>query len=222
MSVRRGGAEKGSKRIAKKILTPLSGHSMRVSSKSQGERRLTETAMKSGKNTAARLAALCVAMMAAACTVAVDDNPLPRPGPQPQICTREYVPVCAARNGERRTFSNECIAETSGFRVISDGECRRGPPSRPIGCPEDVYAPVCAARPGERQTFDNSCEAEAKGYQVIQNGQCRSTPRPDPGPVVCPQNYAPVCARQGNVIRTFSNECIADGSGFQIIGDGAC
>jgi hypothetical protein len=175
--------------------------------------------MKTGR----MIAALSAALTAAACTVAVDDNPPPRPGPQPQICTREFAPVCAARNGERRTFTNECVAETSGFRIISDGECRRGPPVRPTECADD-YAPVCAARPGERRTFDNSCEAEAKGFQVIQNGQCRSAPRPDPGPgpVVCPQNYAPVCARQGSVIRTFSNECIADGSGFQIIGDGPC
>jgi hypothetical protein len=185
-------------------------------------RRKREISMNTGRLSAVLFAALTMA----ACTVVVDDNPPPRPGPQPQICTREFVPVCAARNGERRTFSNECLAETSGFSIIAQGECRRGPPPRPNICP-DVYAPVCAARPGERQTFNNSCEAESAGFQVMQNGQCRSTPRPIrseplPGPTVCPQNYAPVCARQGNVIRTFSNECIADGSGFQIIGDGPC
>lgn len=180
--------------------------------------------MKFGKLSAAILFALA----AAACTVVVDENSPPRPGPQPQICTREFVPVCGVRNGERRTFSNECLAETSGFRIIADGECRRGPPRPPYACP-DIYAPVCAARPGQRQTFDNRCEAEREGFQVVRNGQCRreppplrSEPLPPPRTTVCPQIYAPVCARQGSVIRTFSNECVAEGSGFSIVGDGPC
>jgi len=40
------------------------------------------------------------------------------------FCTEEYDPVCAVRGGERRTFSNACKAETSGYRVTHEGECR--------------------------------------------------------------------------------------------------
>jgi hypothetical protein len=40
------------------------------------------------------------------------------------FCTEEYAPVCAVRDGERRTFSNACKAEIRGFRVIEDRECR--------------------------------------------------------------------------------------------------
>jgi hypothetical protein len=184
--------------------------------------------MKTGIHAAARLTALLFAILVAACTVVVDETQPTRPGPQ--FCTREYAPVCAVRNGVRRDFTNACLAANSGFRIIGQGECRRGPQPRSDVCPQ-VYAPVCAVRTGQRQTFDNPCEAEAQSFQVIQSGQCRrgqrtdrSEPFPPPpsGGVICPRNYAPVCARQGNVIRTFSNECIADGSGFQIIGDGPC
>lgn len=179
-----------------------------------------KTPLTSGMRAAAAMAGLFLALFAAACTVVVDENPPPRPGPQ--FCTREFAPVCGVRDGERRDFANQCVAESSGFRVINRGECRGRPIRPPQACP-DIYEPVCGVRPGSRrQTFDNSCEAEAEGYQVIQGGQCRSAPRPGPGPVICPQIYAPVCARQGSVLRTFSNQCVAEGSGFSVIDSGPC
>lgn len=120
-------------------------------------------------------AALFIALLAAACTVVVDDNPPPRPGPQPQICTREFAPVCAARNGERRTFSNECLAETSGFRIIADGGCggaqRPDLGPGPVVCPQN-YAPVCARQGSVIRTFPNGCVAEGSGFQIIGDGPC--------------------------------------------------
>ena len=70
----------------------------------------------------------------AACTVVVEDPAPIDPGPGPRICTREYQPVCARRDGERRTFPNECLAETSGYRVIRNGECRRVDDESPRVC----------------------------------------------------------------------------------------
>lgn len=40
------------------------------------------------------------------------------------VCTREYRPVCARRNGRLRTYSNRCTARAAGARVIFVGRCR--------------------------------------------------------------------------------------------------
>ena len=126
-----------------------------------------------------------------ACTVIVDEpGPRPgvyppRPGPQPQFCTREYRPVCGERFGERQTFPNECVAQTRGFRIINDGECRRIsppqlhseplPPHRPDGgavvCAQ-IYAPVCARQGRILRTFSNECVADASGFDVVDDGPC--------------------------------------------------
>jgi hypothetical protein len=150
----------------------------------QGERQRMENAMKSGRLNAARLAALAAAFLAGACTVTVDENnapPRPRP-PGPQICPRIYQPVCGERYDERRSFPNDCEAQARGFRVISDGECRRGPIRPPqsdpapgyggsVVCPQ-IYAPVCARQGNILRSFSNQCVAEASGFDVVDNGPC--------------------------------------------------
>lgn len=131
--------------------------------------------------------------MLSACT-AVDDGgrgpdyrPGPGPGPEPQYCTREYDPVCArGRDGDRRTFSNSCSAESAGYEVIRPGECRRdgggtegrgnegrGEEGRggPRYCSRE-YRPVCGRVNGEHKSFDNACQAEAEGYRVVDQGRC--------------------------------------------------
>ena len=50
-------------------------------------------------------------------------------GKQP-ICTQEYRPVCAVRDGMRRTYSNACTARADGARIIANGPCRRVRPPR--------------------------------------------------------------------------------------------
>ena len=50
---------------------------------------------------------------------------MPRPRPEkPIACTQEYAPVCAARRGQRRTFSNMCMARAEGWRVVSNNACQ--------------------------------------------------------------------------------------------------
>jgi hypothetical protein len=117
-----------------------------------------------------------VMAVAAACTVVVDDRGQCRrdPRPQPDACTREYDPVCGRRGSERRTFSNSCLADRAGYRVISEGECRRGGGGgeEPRICTRE-YRPVCATRRGNVRTFGNSCEALAADYRIVDpNGPC--------------------------------------------------
>lgn len=119
---------------------------------------------------------LFVAAILSACTVVVEEEgPRPRPPrPGPEFCTREYQPVCAVRRGNRETFTNACMAERAGYRVVGFGVCRGGGGGGGGGdrfCTRE-YAPVCARRGGSLRTFPNACEAEAANYFVVDNGPC--------------------------------------------------
>lgn len=107
-------------------------------------------------------------------------------GDRPQVCTREYAPVCARQGRREQTFANGCMAEAQGFRVIGRGECERGggrpgeeggmrpprPDRGPQACTRE-FAPVCARQGGREQTFPNACTAQAQGFRMIGNGDCR-------------------------------------------------
>ena len=123
-----------------------------------------------------RGAGLVAALIAlSSCTVVVEESRPPRPDRPGPMCTREYDPVCAERFGDRQTFSNACLAETAGYRVVRYGECRRGPsgpkPGDGVFCPK-IYDPVCARRGPEFRTFGNECLADAAGYRVVAGGPC--------------------------------------------------
>lgn len=132
---------------------------------------------------AGRLAILLAAGTLAACQVDVDQG-----GggydPRPQMCTREYQPVCGARGNDEQTFPNSCEARSSGYRIVGRGECGRG--GRPDPRPDEgractrEYAPVCGSRGRDRQTFANACEARSSGFNVIGRGECQIR-RPDVG-----------------------------------------
>ena len=109
-----------------------------------------------------------------ACTVVVDEPRPVRPGPPgPSFCSREFRPVCAGRFGEQRTFTNPCLADRAGWRIIHRGECRRGGSGGdgPRVCTMD-YQPVCARRDGRFRTVSNACGADAAGWRVVRRGEC--------------------------------------------------
>jgi hypothetical protein len=152
-----------------------------------------------------------------ACTVVVEERPVPSPI---RACTLEHAPVCARRGNQQRTFSNACMARSSGFQVMHRGQCRTA--VRPIACTRE-FAPVCARRGGEQRTFTNACNAQASGFQIWHRGQCRASVRPNPGrPAACTREFQPVCAVRGNAVRTFDNACLARANGFRIRHAGRC
>lgn len=113
----------------------------------------------------AGLAAACGLTLLTACTVVVEEEP----GPEPRFCTREYDPVCARRDGERRTFPNACLADRAGYRVIRRGECLID--REPRFCTRE-YRPVCAVDRGRYRTFGNACEARLEGWRIVDDGPC--------------------------------------------------
>ena len=126
------------------------------------------------------LAVMLAGLIVLSACVVVEDapgqGPGPGPGPGPGFCTREYEPVCARRDGERRTFSNACLADRAGYDIVRRGECRgdgggEGGNDEPRFCTRE-YRPVCARRDGRLRTFGNSCEADAAGWRIVGNGEC--------------------------------------------------
>jgi hypothetical protein len=152
---------------------------------------------------------IALTILSACTTVVVDEGGPPpfRPGPPPtqgQFCPQIYAPVCGERrDGRIETLPNQCVAESRGFRVIADGECRAGPPiSRPP-----------PGRPG-RPDFDRPGRPGFGGPGFGGPGR--------PGPAICTREYAPVCARRGGEIRTFGNACSAQADGYSVLRGGPC
>lgn len=152
-----------------------------------------------------------VAVALAACTVVEDGPRRPPPGAGgpggPQMCTREYDPVCAERGRDRRTFGNACSARAEGYRIVQGGECRRGGGGSGGGGWD--------GRPGG---------GGGSGWDGRPGGGGGGAGRPGGGrpPVACTREYAPVCARRRGDTRTFPNGCEAEAAGYRIVGRGAC
>jgi hypothetical protein len=42
---------------------------------------------------------------------------------RPRFCSSDYAPVCAARGGYRKTFSNACHADSEDYRIVFHAPC---------------------------------------------------------------------------------------------------
>ncbi len=84
---------------------------------------------------------------------------------QPDVCTRQYDPVCGC-DGE--TYSSSCVAHASGVSVAAPGECST------CVCPL-IYQPVCGE---DGATYGNACAASCADVEVAQEGECTTDPAP--------------------------------------------
>uniref|UniRef100_A0A7S1KRV5 Kazal-like domain-containing protein n=1 Tax=Percolomonas cosmopolitus TaxID=63605 RepID=A0A7S1KRV5_9EUKA len=131
------------------------------------------------------------------------------------VCTKEYAPVCAlAKDGEKKTFGNACMAGCDNARVLYQGECKDED-----CCCSDKIEKVCGQTcKGETKTFDNQCKARCNGATIVSQGAC-----PDDQSCICPAVIQKVCAlTTSGDKKTFNNSCKATCDNAVVLYNGEC
>jgi hypothetical protein len=110
---------------------------------------------------------------------------------RPQVCPLIFDPVCGC---DGVTYSNSCIAASTGVNVKSQGEC-------PTNC-----------------TQNSDCRVEGQ-YCAKRTGACKGKGMCTPRPEICPEIEDPVCGCDG---KTYGNACKAAAAGVNVTSLGEC
>jgi hypothetical protein len=85
---------------------------------------------------------------------------------EPTMCTMQYDPVCAVKDGVESTYGDSCTAGAANAQVLYKGECR----------PQEAYVPPknCTA------WFDgcNHCSRTESGEAMCTMMACMGAPQP--------------------------------------------